>query len=62
MQCEKCGAPLEPRFVSCPDCGAPVPQNIEGFENTMEFQTELRNIVVQHSTRAVLIRPDSSDC
>ena len=49
MQCEKCGAPLEPRFVSCPDCGAPVPQNIEGFENTMEFQTELRNIVVQHS-------------
>ena len=22
----------------CPNCGAPVPQNVEGFENTMEFQ------------------------
>ncbi|HRR76770.1 MAG TPA: leucine-rich repeat protein [Ruminococcus sp.] len=53
MQCEKCGAPLEPKLVSCPECGAPVPQNIEGFENTMEFQTELRNIVVQHTPRAV---------
>lgn len=53
MQCEKCGAELSPKLVSCPECGAPVPQNIEGFENTMEFQHELRAIVVQQGARAV---------
>jgi hypothetical protein len=54
MQCEKCDAPLDPKLVACPSCGAPVPQNIEGFENTMEFQKELRNIVVQHTPWAVV--------
>ena len=53
MQCEKCNAPLDPKLSACPSCGAPVPQNIEGFENTMEFQHELRAIVVNDGTRAV---------
>ncbi|MBQ9895404.1 MAG: leucine-rich repeat protein [Ruminococcus sp.] len=54
MQCEKCGAPLDPKLTACPDCGAPVPQNVEGFENTMEFQKELRAIVVNHGPKAVV--------
>jgi hypothetical protein len=54
MQCEKCNAPLDPKLTACPSCGAPVPQNIEGFENTMEFQRELRAIVVTDGPRAVV--------
>lgn len=54
MQCEKCEAEVSLKMTSCPNCGAPVPQNIEGFENTMEFQKELRSIVVQHGPYAVL--------
>ena len=54
MQCEKCNAQLDPKFTACPECGAPVPQNIEGFENTMEFQKELRSIVVNYGARAVM--------
>ena len=54
MQCEKCEAQVDPRLVSCPNCGAPVPQNIEGFENTMEFQQELRSIVVNHGPYGVI--------
>ena len=53
MQCEKCGANVGYEHVSCPECGAPVPQNVEGFENTMEFQSALRTIVVEHSAWAV---------
>ncbi|WP_295066742.1 leucine-rich repeat domain-containing protein [Ruminococcus sp.] len=56
MQCEKCNAPLDPKLTACPQCGAPVPQNIEGFENTMEFQHELRAIVVNDGPRAVTNR------
>lgn len=56
MQCEKCNAPLDPKLTACPSCGAPVPQNIEGFENTMEFQKELRAIVVTEGTGAVANR------
>jgi len=54
MQCEKCEAEVSAKLVSCPNCGAPVPQNIEGFENTMEFQRELRSIVVNHGPYGVL--------
>ena len=54
MQCEKCEAEVSAKLVSCPNCGAPVPQNIEGFENTMEFQKELRSIVVNHGPYGVL--------
>jgi hypothetical protein len=54
MQCEKCGAELKPKYVACPNCGAPVPQVIEGFETTMEFQHELRAIVVDNGPRDVV--------
>jgi len=54
MECAKCQAELDLKLSACPNCGAPVPQNIEGFENTMEFQTELRSIVVHHGPYAVL--------
>ena len=54
MQCEKCGTELKPRYVACPSCGAPAPQTIEGFENTMDFQRELRAIVVDNGPRAVM--------
>ena len=54
MQCEKCDAPISAKLVSCPNCGAPVPQNIEGFENTMEFQKEMRSIVVHHGPYGVV--------
>jgi len=54
MECAKCQAELDLKLSACPRCGAPVPQNIEGFENTMEFQTELRSIVVHHGPYAVL--------
>ncbi len=54
MQCEKCGAELKTKNVACPVCGAPVPQTIEGFENTIEFQHELRAIVVDNGPKAVV--------
>ena len=56
MQCEKCGAETGLEMVSCPECGAPVPQNVEGFDNTMEFQSELREIVVENGPWAVADR------
>ena len=54
MQCEKCGTELKPKYVACPNCGAPVPQTIDGFENTIDFQHELRAIVVDNGPRAVM--------
>lgn len=54
MRCEKCDAPLEAKLSGCPKCGAPVPQNIEGFDTTMEFQKALRAIVVQYGPGAVV--------
>lgn len=53
MQCEKCGAETGLEMVACPECGAPVPQNVEGFDNTMEFQRELRAIIVEEGVWAV---------
>ena len=54
MQCEKCGAETGLEMISCPECGAPVPQNVEGFDNTIEFQHELRNIIVEDGPWAVV--------
>ena len=54
MQCEKCGAELDLRFSACPKCDAPVPQTIAGFENTMEFQKQMRAILVEQGPRALL--------
>jgi len=54
MQCEKCGAETGVEMISCPECGAPVPQNVEGVDNTMEFQSELRAIIVENGPWAVV--------
>ncbi len=53
MQCEKCGAVVSPDSISCQECGAPTLQNIRDFPNTMEIQSVLRTIVVEHGTQAV---------
>lgn len=48
MQCEICHAELAADSVACPDCGAPILQNVECFENTMEIQRILRTIMVEN--------------
>ena len=48
MQCEKCHAELQPNSISCPACGAPVVQNIEGFENTKQIQLQLKSMIKEH--------------
>ncbi len=48
MQCEKCHAELQPNSTSCPACGAPVVQNIEGFENTKQIQLQLKAMIKEH--------------
>ena len=50
MQCERCNAELPPNAIECPECGAPAPQNIEGFDNTMEIQSILRSIMQKHGS------------
>lgn len=49
MQCEKCHAELPPNSVSCPACGAPALQNIEGFENTQHIQLQLKTMLKEHA-------------
>jgi len=56
LQCEKCNSPLNQTFVACPNCGAPVPQTIEGFEKTIEFQHQLREIAVQYGPKSITKR------
>ena len=50
MQCERCKAELPPNTIECPACGAPAPQNIEGFENTMAIQHILKTIMEKHGS------------
>ena len=45
MQCEKCHAELPPNSISCPACGAPALQNIEGFDNTQHIQLQLKTML-----------------
>ena len=59
MQCEKCHAELPPNSVSCPECGAPAPQNIEGFENTQLIQFQLKTMLKEHAND-LFIRSGSS--
>lgn len=54
MNCEKCGNEVKAQYACCPECGAPVQQTIDGFDCTMEFQSQLRIIVKEHGTRAVM--------
>lgn len=49
MQCEKCHAELPVNSISCPECGAPAPQNVEGFDNTKHIQLQLMSMLKEHS-------------
>ena len=49
MQCEKCRAELPPNSISCPECGAPVPQTIEGFDNTQHIQLQLKTMFKEYA-------------
>ena len=48
MQCEKCRAELPPNSISCPECGAPALQTIEGFDNTQHIQLQLKTLLKEH--------------
>ena len=50
MQCERCNAEPPPNAIECPECGAPAPQNIEGFDNTIEIQHILKTIMEKHGS------------
>ena len=57
MQCEICFSELNENDLSCPSCRAPVPQPIEGFDNTLEIQRILYNLSVENfSIKPVNIR------
>lgn len=49
MQCEKCRAELPPNSISCPECGAPALQTIEGFDNTQHIQLQLKNMFREYA-------------
>lgn len=48
MQCEICNAELHPGDLACKECGAPILQNVEGFENSMSIQRILRKLIVEN--------------
>lgn len=48
MQCEICNAEIEAGALSCSQCGAPILQNVEGFENTMKIQRILHTLIVEN--------------
>lgn len=48
MQCEICNAELHPDDLACRECGAPILQNVEGFENSMSIQRILRKLIVEN--------------
>lgn len=50
MQCENCHAELLADSISCPECGAPAPQNVEGFENTKEIQLIMKKMINEYGT------------
>ncbi|MDE6776205.1 MAG: leucine-rich repeat domain-containing protein [Ruminococcus sp.] len=57
MQCEICNAEIESGALSCSQCGAPVLQNVEGFENTVKIQRILHTLIVENfSDKQVNVR------
>lgn len=48
MQCEICNSELQPDDLACRECGAPILQNVEGFENSMAIQRILRKLIVEN--------------
>lgn len=57
MQCEICFSELNDNALSCSVCGAPVPQEVEGFNNTLAIQRILYTLVIENfSVKPVSIR------
>ncbi len=54
MQCEKCRAELSLNSISCPECGAPAPQTIEGFDNTQHIQLQLKKMFGEYANTLFL--------
>ncbi len=48
MLCENCNAELAPGSIVCPECEAPVTQEIQGFENTKAIQRLMKAIIVDN--------------
>ncbi|MCH5349005.1 MAG: leucine-rich repeat domain-containing protein [Oscillospiraceae bacterium] len=44
MKCENCQAEISTGGTVCPECGGPLPQRIQGFDNTVKIQRILRAI------------------
>lgn len=53
MKCENCQAEVNPNSVVCPECNAPIPQNIEGFENAVEIQKILDQLVKENDPKVL---------
>ena len=48
MRCEICYAELSSNARSCSVCGVPVPQNIDGFDTTMDIQRILYTMMTEN--------------
>lgn len=48
MQCEICFSEINSNALSCSNCGAPITQTVEGFDNTVTIQRILYNLVVEN--------------
>lgn len=53
MKCSKCGAELESGVRTCPKCGTLVPLEIDGFENAVKIQQQLKAIVDEYGIETV---------
>lgn len=48
MRCDICNSEIPSGELLCPECGAPILQNVEGFENSMAIQRILHRIIVEN--------------
>lgn len=53
MKCEKCQAEVSPNSIVCPECNAPIPQSIEGFENAVEIQKKLYLLIKENGVKVI---------
>lgn len=54
MQCRNCHTELEPDSIFCTECGTPVAQIVEGFENTQQIQRILKTIIDNHQRKVIV--------
>lgn len=50
MNCAFCQAEIAQDSIVCPECGAPQPQEVEGFDNAVMIQLLLKAIVREHGS------------